>query len=347
MEISVASIFTVILITTFTSNPVQRTRMHYYYIDSASKQTGPVDINELKKAGITRKTLVWKEGLKDWVKAGSLAELSVLFEETTATAPGSTAPGAPVPPPPPPSNEVQPAAIANNPLKKLLIPAGAAIILVVIAAFVFFRSDGPDTTDEKITLADSSMLADDQDEPVEEETPKSDTVKIIHPDSLENKLHWDTVTAPTPSPNSEAPAFLPGFGGETSSSKKTKKTSEKRSTKPTGPNLPGGGRTETTERTEPERINPLRYLSISGSFRKNLLFEAVLEGTIQNKYSSQMRDIIVEVRFLDASGQSISTKRFIQPGPLAANSSIPFKFKATAPKGTKNASFSITGASLK
>ena len=49
--------------------------MQYYYLNQAAEQVGPVSTEELKNAGITPKTLVWKEGMKEWVPAGAIAEL--------------------------------------------------------------------------------------------------------------------------------------------------------------------------------------------------------------------------------------------------------------------------------
>lgn len=319
--------------------------MKYYYINQASEQVGPVEINQLQQAGITRETLVWKEGMKEWAPAGKVPELSNLFAQVTP--PPAKNPGPP--PPPVAAAPSKPAgALLNKNLKKLLIPAAAIVVLAVVAAFVLFGSDSSNATDkDDLLAADTAIATDDAED--EEVSPQKDTVKIVHPDSLENKLHWDTVKVNTGESSDAAPSFLPGFGGDPSASKKNKKTTEKKPTKTTSreQSNPEQERSTPPVRTEPERINPVRYLSITGTFRKNLVLEAVLEGEIHNRYSSQMKDIIVEVRFLDANGQSISTKRFIQPGPLAAGASIPFKFKSVAPKGARSANFEIAGASLK
>lgn len=70
----------------------------YYYADASHNQIGPVDLAELRAAGITRTTYVWREGLDTWVNAGSLPELSSLF---AAPEPPTTPPPTPVVPPRP------------------------------------------------------------------------------------------------------------------------------------------------------------------------------------------------------------------------------------------------------
>lgn len=320
--------------------------MKYYYINPASEQVGPADIEQLKKDEIARETLVWKEGMKDWIPAGTVPELQVLF--TTA---------------PPPLPDVKKSIAQsshhattttgtppNKNLKKILIPAAAILAIAVIFAFIYFRADESIAADNKVGNLDSSITV-QNDTITKEETTKTDTVKLVNMDSLANNLHWDTsVKTETAETKDNVSSFIPGFGtNASSSSKKNKKTTAKKTPKytPDQQNDQGPRQSTEPERTEPERINPVKYLSITGSFRKNLLFEAILEGTIQNRYSGQIKDIILEVRFLDASGQSISTKRFTQHGPLAGGASIPFKFKTMPPKGTKGAKYEIAGASLK
>lgn len=52
--------------------------LHYYYTDG-KKRFGPFTIDELKDKQITPETLVWKEGLPDWVPATTLSDLQILF----------------------------------------------------------------------------------------------------------------------------------------------------------------------------------------------------------------------------------------------------------------------------
>lgn len=53
----------------------------YFYSDNG-EQRGPVSYDELNQIGISKNTLVWRDGLDDWKEAGSIPELSGLFAET-------------------------------------------------------------------------------------------------------------------------------------------------------------------------------------------------------------------------------------------------------------------------
>ena len=60
--------------------------MEYYAIIN-NQQVGPMSKLELSRSGISPDTMVWHEGLADWVKASEVATLSDLFikSETPAT----------------------------------------------------------------------------------------------------------------------------------------------------------------------------------------------------------------------------------------------------------------------
>lgn len=52
----------------------------YFYSDNGN-QKGPVSYDELKKAGISKETQVWRDGFDDWREAGTVPELSGIFME--------------------------------------------------------------------------------------------------------------------------------------------------------------------------------------------------------------------------------------------------------------------------
>jgi len=56
----------------------------YFYLDSEQKQYGPCSPEELRTAGITRGTKVWRAGMADWDDAGNVSELRTLFEAPPA-----------------------------------------------------------------------------------------------------------------------------------------------------------------------------------------------------------------------------------------------------------------------
>ena len=54
----------------------------YYYSDNGN-QKGPVSYDELKKVGISKETLVWRDGFDDGREAGTVPELNGIFIETS------------------------------------------------------------------------------------------------------------------------------------------------------------------------------------------------------------------------------------------------------------------------
>jgi len=51
----------------------------FYYYEENGKQLGPFTIDELKEKRLKKKTLVWKEGLEDWVDGDTLDDLNGIF----------------------------------------------------------------------------------------------------------------------------------------------------------------------------------------------------------------------------------------------------------------------------
>ena len=67
---------------------------HYFYVGSDGQQKGPIPADSLKAYGITPDTLVWCDGMTNWVKASDVAELAPLFAvpPTPPVPPTSTTP---------------------------------------------------------------------------------------------------------------------------------------------------------------------------------------------------------------------------------------------------------------
>lgn len=86
-----------------------------YWIARNREKTGPLRRDELLDAGLTEDTLVWREGLPTWTRAGSLEELAGLFRDNdtgieTGPAPQETPPPAyHTPRPPQPRDAFVPA----------------------------------------------------------------------------------------------------------------------------------------------------------------------------------------------------------------------------------------------
>ncbi len=50
-----------------------------YYLTEASENIGPYTLAEIGNRKISKESLVWKKGNKDWLKAENIPELGVLF----------------------------------------------------------------------------------------------------------------------------------------------------------------------------------------------------------------------------------------------------------------------------
>lgn len=57
--------------------------MSQYYYTDGKERFGPYTMEELKNKNISAETLVWKEGLVDWVPARNLADLQTLFSSAS------------------------------------------------------------------------------------------------------------------------------------------------------------------------------------------------------------------------------------------------------------------------
>ena len=61
--------------------------MKQYYFSDGQERFGPFSLEELRSQSISKDTLIWHEELDDWQKAGSLSELTALFELPTMPLP--------------------------------------------------------------------------------------------------------------------------------------------------------------------------------------------------------------------------------------------------------------------
>lgn len=60
-----------------------------YYIILNGRQAGPFEENQLLSMGVTRSTMVWREGMQNWQEAGQLAELAYLFNNNNGNSNGN------------------------------------------------------------------------------------------------------------------------------------------------------------------------------------------------------------------------------------------------------------------
>ena len=52
----------------------------YFYIDSEGKQKGTFSLEELRNEPIRKETLVWTQGMAEWIRAYNVPELQPLFQ---------------------------------------------------------------------------------------------------------------------------------------------------------------------------------------------------------------------------------------------------------------------------
>lgn len=314
--------------------------MSFYFIHTASGQEGPLSLEQLKTKNITKDTLVWREGLDQWAKAGTLTELKELFI---------------VVPPPLPGRQPEKANSVHTPVpkkyKSLVLPAALVIILLAAAIFYFERKSKKTST-EQLALSNSAHTG-QPDSLVKNDTTnkkdtsaKKDTMKMVNLDTLSNNMNWDTTSAnknkDSATSKADTSAGLPPYF-ITTKKKKEKKQPPKKVEKEKGKEK----QNEANTQTETEKINPVSYLEVSGSFRKNIILETILEGTIYNhSNNTAFRDVVINVRFIDNRGHTIDTKQFTQPGLLRQGRSASFKFKTHTPYKAISARYSIAGAKI-
>jgi len=59
--------------------------MEQYYYTDGKERYGPFSLDQLRERNIGKETLVWKEGMPDWVAAKNLNDLQSLFEGAAET----------------------------------------------------------------------------------------------------------------------------------------------------------------------------------------------------------------------------------------------------------------------
>lgn len=100
-----------------------------------------------------------------------------------------------------------------------------------------------------------------------------------------------------------------------------------------------------TELATKEQYNPAEYIAVDGKYRKNLIGETVIEGTITNNATAAVfKDVEVKVEFLAASGTVVGEKTYTIYVKVSPSGSSPFKIKEFAPKQSESVRLAIAGA---
>ena len=86
------------------------------------------------------------------------------------------------------------------------------------------------------------------------------------------------------------------------------------------------------DRSKKEAVNPAHYIKVKTSWRKNLIGETVLEGSLQNTASvDNFKDPVLLVTWLSKTNTVMGTNRYPLYEYLGAGRTIQFKLKAKAP----------------
>ena len=94
-----------------------------------------------------------------------------------------------------------------------------------------------------------------------------------------------------------------------------------------------------------EKQSPESYISNSNTWRKNIVGETVLEGTLSN--ASKMADfenIVLEVQWLSKTNTVMETKRLTVNEFIGAGKSVKYKLKSSGPSKFGNVRVSVVSA---
>lgn len=95
-----------------------------------------------------------------------------------------------------------------------------------------------------------------------------------------------------------------------------------------------------------ENSSPTDFLSVEGTFRKNLIGEWVIEGNIVSKATiATYKDVTVKISYYSETKTEIGSEEKTILKYFKPNSSQPFKIKTNGVEGTNNIGLSIVSAS--
>ena len=98
---------------------------------------------------------------------------------------------------------------------------------------------------------------------------------------------------------------------------------------------------------ETEKKNPVRFLSVAGQDKKNLLRQTVIKGTITSRATvAKFKDVDIELSYFSSTGALLLKDHEVVYEIIAPGSSVNFKTKTYAPKGTDSVAIKIVGAKV-
>ena len=104
---------------------------------------------------------------------------------------------------------------------------------------------------------------------------------------------------------------------------------------------------EETKETlaETEKKNPVRFLSVYGHDKKNLIGQTVVKGTLTNKATiNAYKDVQIELSFYSKTGALLEKDVETIFETIGPGKDADFKTKYFAPKGTDSVALKVLGA---
>jgi hypothetical protein len=100
---------------------------------------------------------------------------------------------------------------------------------------------------------------------------------------------------------------------------------------------------ETLEQTEQK--NPVKFISVQGDKKKNLLGQTVVKATVTNNAKVvTYKDVDVKISFYSKTGVVLEEDHETVYETIAPGNSVNFKSKFFTPKGTDSISFKVVEA---
>ena len=95
---------------------------------------------------------------------------------------------------------------------------------------------------------------------------------------------------------------------------------------------------------EKERKNPLTFLEVSGTDKRNIIGKTVINGKVQNKASvCDYKDVRIKMLFYK-EGTLVANHEQVLDNIIKANNTHNFKSRYATPKGTDSVALSIMSA---
>jgi hypothetical protein len=89
---------------------------------------------------------------------------------------------------------------------------------------------------------------------------------------------------------------------------------------------------ENKSRSTKETINPAKAVRANIRWRKNLVGETILEGTLTNTSKAvSIKNTVIMVKWVSKENRQFATTNYSIPEMLEAQASIPYKLKVKAP----------------